>query len=1017
MRIKLPLLFVFTICALMVSAQTVLYVDSAANGNNSGNSWANAYNDLQSALDKVHLPANSATNYEIRLAKGTYMPTKQYGNFYTYALSRGGVKIYGGYNAKNGSKDFIANPTILDGMTDSKWANGVISTRSEHILVIAGIPSTAIEIEIEGITFARGSGATYQNDDHPPFYVNGKEISAAYGGAIYMVDVVATTTIKHCRFLKNYAGSGGAIYNYKSNLTLHNCLFEKNEVFKPCSSFQCFGTYFTLNGSAILNEGGKIMINNSVFTFNISAYGGPVTNARDPQSIVEINNSIFYKNLSINNAGIYANAGKIKVTNSIFTYNETNGGVALADGEGIEISNSILWYHKLNVPNAQVRFVHSTAIVTNSLVEGGYSGNGNIDGDPLFVDIENGAGPDKVWGTADDGLRFTPGSPVLNKGNNAKIPPGLNTDIMGNARIADGTVDLGPYEGGACPKVIYVDANVTSSGNGRSWQTALKTLHEALAVADNCNTFTTIKVAKGTYFSTHGEGSKDQSLIIKRANLKIEGGYDPSTNKRHIKTNPSILSGNFSSINGSFDKSYHVMMIVGVTAQTDSLIIDGFDITAGDANGDENRTINNTVVHDGHGGGIFIKDCSNGGKLVLRNLTFRNNRAKRFGGALHIINSSPLIDRCVFSNNRSEGINSTGGGALATETSGSPKVVNSVFVNNATQNVGGAIYNSSTTPRIINATFFKNSSVNGANAIYNGSSTNLSIINTLIWGDSNESLIMNNTSSVTASYGNIRQTSGVYPGVGNKNIDPKFVNPNNLAGPDNIFGTADDGLSLQTTSPLIDAGDNGSIPTSITADLLGNARIAFMTVDIGAYESTVPSVLPVSFGKFSASLQSNRVKLNWNTISETNNEVFIVYRSTDGKNYTEIAKQNSKGSNANNYIAYDNNPVNGVNYYHLKQRDLDGTTTELGDDVINFSLNSEEIKAWPNPADKWLKLSFTAGKYQNLKLMDISGKKFQERNIAIAQSEMELDLSNYPKGVYLVELNGNKGKHVLKILK
>lgn len=110
-----------------------------------------------------------------------------------------------------------------------------------------------------------------------------------------------------------------------------------------------------------------------------------------------------------------------------------------------------------------------------------------------------------------------------------------------------------------------------------------------------------------------------------------------------------------------------------------------------------------------------------------------------------------------------------------------------------------------------------------------------------------------------------------------------------------------------------------------TLDLAGNLRLFDGAIDLGAYENQTATPLPVSIGKFKASLQNNRVKLDWNTFSETNNEAFIVYRSTDGVTYTEIARQTSKGSGANNYTAYDIKPLNGVNYYRLKQKDLDGT--------------------------------------------------------------------------------------------
>ena len=37
-------------------------------------------------------------------------------------------------------------------------------------------------------------------------------------------------------------------------------------------------------------------------------------------------------------------------------------------------------------------------------------------------------------------------------------------------------------------------------------------------------------------------------------------------------------------------------------------------------------------------------------------------------------------------------------------------------------------------------------------------------------------------------------------------------------------------------SPAIDAGDNAVVPTGVTTDLAGSARIVNGTVDMGAYE-------------------------------------------------------------------------------------------------------------------------------------------------------------------------------------
>jgi hypothetical protein len=74
--------------------------------------------------------------------------------------------------------------------------------------------------------------------------------------------------------------------------------------------------------------------------------------------------------------------------------------------------------------------------VSHSLVPGGYPGEGNVDGDPRFVDAENGD------------FRLLPDSPCIDAGfNDPELP---ETDIAGMHRIMYGgkslTVDMGAYE-------------------------------------------------------------------------------------------------------------------------------------------------------------------------------------------------------------------------------------------------------------------------------------------------------------------------------------------------------------------------------------------------------------------------------------------------------------------------------------------------------------------------------------------------------------------------------------------
>jgi hypothetical protein len=114
---------------------------------------------------------------------------------------------------------------------------------------------------------------------------------------------------------------------------------------------------------------------------------------------------------------------------------------------GTAFTNSIVWGNFQPGGRGQASY---------SDVQGGASGVGNIDADPLFIRNPS-PGADGQWGTADDDygdLRLQPNSPCIDAGSNALLPTGVTTDIAGNPRIVDvpnvrdygAVVDMGAYE-------------------------------------------------------------------------------------------------------------------------------------------------------------------------------------------------------------------------------------------------------------------------------------------------------------------------------------------------------------------------------------------------------------------------------------------------------------------------------------------------------------------------------------------------------------------------------------------
>ncbi|UCG87949.1 MAG: right-handed parallel beta-helix repeat-containing protein, partial [Gemmatimonadota bacterium] len=89
------------------------------------------------------------------------------------------------------------------------------------------------------------------------------------------------------------------------------------------------------------------------------------------------------------------------------------------------------------------------------------------------------------------------------------------------------------------------------------------------------------------------------------------------------------------------------------------------------------------------------------------------------------------------------------------------------------------------------------------------------------------------------NYSCIQGWAGFPGGTGNHGLDPLFADAD---GPDDLFGTEDDDLSLLEGSPCIDAGDSTTVSGSIATDLAGDPRILGDAVDLGAYEHRSPGI-------------------------------------------------------------------------------------------------------------------------------------------------------------------------------
>jgi predicted outer membrane repeat protein len=139
---------------------------------------------------------------------------------------------------------------------------------------------------------------------------------------------------------------------------------------------------------------------------------------------------------------------------AIYVYGDTNGEVLT--------TNSIFWRNSDRDgmgERSQTYWPLATREINFSLVQGwtgAYGGQGNFDGDPLFVNAD---GPDGLPGTPDDDVHLDAGSPCINAGHAA---PGVFTadfDIDGEPRIHGCRIDIGADESGVDPAPADCNGN------------------------------------------------------------------------------------------------------------------------------------------------------------------------------------------------------------------------------------------------------------------------------------------------------------------------------------------------------------------------------------------------------------------------------------------------------------------------------------------------------------------------------------------------------------------------------
>ena len=627
-----------------------------------------------------------------------------------FTISNGSASFGGGIYCSYSSSPSLENLTIT----------GNTATTGGGIFCDNYSSPSLQNLTITGNTATTGGGIFCDNYSSPSLQnvaISGNSASGDYadGGGIYCLYNSNPSLVNVTISGNSATDSGGGIYCYQSGPSLQNVTISSNSATGAGGGIFCI-TYSSPS------------LQNVTISGNSANFGGGIFCGT-------------YSSPSLQNVTISGNSAT------------TNGGGISSFDSNLILINSILW----NDLPQEIYISSSSITATYSDIEGGWTGTGNIDSDPLFVDPGSGdyhlqsispcvdagdpASPLDPDGTiADMGAYFFPQFIIADftaDTTNGYFPLMVNfTDL---STQGTGVIDEWYWEFG--------DGNNSSLQNPANEYLLPGIYTVSLTVTDVIDsTDTETKVDYITVYSPAYSGpvwhiSTTGSDITGNGSTQypfatIQHGINTSSNTDTVLVQPGTYVENIN-YNGKLIAVGSLFLTTQDTTYISSTIIDG------NSNGsviiynngeDSTAVLCGFAIIDGstafNGGGIF---CYGYSSPSLQNIAITGNSASSKGGGIYCeLGSSPSLQNVTISGNSA----TDSGGGIYCELGSSPSLQNVTISGNSASIDGGGIYfRAYSSPSLENVTITGNTATDSGGGIYCDLSSNPSLVNVTIAGN------------------------------------------------------------------------------------------------------------------------------------------------------------------------------------------------------------------------------------------------------------------------------------------
>ncbi|GEM_PF-3199161 len=236
------------------------------------------------------------------------------------------------------------------------------------------------------------------------------------------------------------------------------------------------------------------------------------------------------------------------------------------------------------------------------------------------------------------------------------------------------------------------------------------------------------------------------------------------------------------------------------------------------------------------------------------------------------------------------------------------------------------------------------------------------------------------------------------------------LNPNDNYGDNSFTGCPTLGgwqVCFQLQAKPITACAAGETDCTVSVKTFGDGEIGVWsnvgcTVDgLTSEPGTINCLLPAELASFTGQFINGETVIEWETITETNTDYFIVNHWLPGGEMQEVGRVEAAENSQSliNYQLIHLDPSNGLNYYSLTGVDLDGTKKSHGSIAVNASV----LSAYYDQVNQHIVLSSPA----SVEIYSLDGK-------LVKSSSGTTHISFNQKGVFMIhDVNTGSKQRIL----